>query len=199
MGLFDKVKDTVNATIEKAKNKLAYSEEEIAERMKKDGIVYVFDGGNGTLLEVYEDRVVLYHNKSLFGKFAAFAEQNVGEKTLYATDISSVEFKEAQKFCIGYIRFSLLYGGEQRKSVSDAAEDPNSVAIGLVERNEQAAEIKKYIDKMLANVRNNKNPSSTIIQTSSSADELKKYKDLLDSGIITQEEFDTKKKQLLGL
>ena len=30
-------------------------------------------------------------------------------------------------------------------------------------------------------------------------DELKKYKELLDSGIITQEEFDTKKKQLLGL
>lgn len=33
----------------------------------------------------------------------------------------------------------------------------------------------------------------------SQADELKKYKDLLDSGAITQEEFDTKKKQLLGL
>lgn len=33
----------------------------------------------------------------------------------------------------------------------------------------------------------------------SNADELKKYKDLLDSGVITQEEFDLKKKQLLGL
>lgn len=31
------------------------------------------------------------------------------------------------------------------------------------------------------------------------ADELKKFKELLDSGIITQEEFDAKKKQLLGL
>lgn len=31
------------------------------------------------------------------------------------------------------------------------------------------------------------------------AEELKKYKELLDSGVITQEEFDTKKKQLLGL
>ena len=37
------------------------------------------------------------------------------------------------------------------------------------------------------------------IQEKSSADELKKFKDLLDSGIITQEEFDEKKKQLLGL
>lgn len=33
----------------------------------------------------------------------------------------------------------------------------------------------------------------------SNADELKKYKDLLDSGVISQEEFDAKKKQLLGL
>ena len=33
----------------------------------------------------------------------------------------------------------------------------------------------------------------------SDAEELKKYKELLDSGVITQEEFDAKKKQLLGL
>lgn len=33
----------------------------------------------------------------------------------------------------------------------------------------------------------------------SAADEIKKFKELLDSGIITQAEFDAKKKQLLGL
>lgn len=33
----------------------------------------------------------------------------------------------------------------------------------------------------------------------SNADELKMFKDLLDAGVITQEEFDAKKKQLLGL
>ena len=41
--------------------------------------------------------------------------------------------------------------------------------------------------------------ATTIIQAASSADELKKYKELLDSGVITQEEFDAKKKQLMGL
>jgi len=35
--------------------------------------------------------------------------------------------------------------------------------------------------------------------TASAADELKKYKELLDGGIISQGEFDAKKKQLLGL
>lgn len=33
----------------------------------------------------------------------------------------------------------------------------------------------------------------------SAADEIKKFKDLLDMGIITQEEFDRKKQQLLGI
>ena len=42
-------------------------------------------------------------------------------------------------------------------------------------------------------------PVQISVQQSTSADELKKYKDLLDMGAITQEEFDAKKKQLLGL
>lgn len=35
--------------------------------------------------------------------------------------------------------------------------------------------------------------------STSNTEEIKKYKDLLDNGIITQEEFDKKKKELLGL
>lgn len=47
-------------------------------------------------------------------------------------------------------------------------------------------------------ITNNQESKKTYSQTGQ-ADEIKKYKDLLDSGIITQEEFDAKKKQLLGL
>lgn len=41
--------------------------------------------------------------------------------------------------------------------------------------------------------------SKTVKTTIGAAEELKTYKELLDSGVITQEEFDAKKKQLLGL
>ena len=41
--------------------------------------------------------------------------------------------------------------------------------------------------------------ATTFVQQTSAADELKKFKELLDMGVITQEEFDAKKKQLLGL
>lgn len=44
-----------------------------------------------------------------------------------------------------------------------------------------------------------KNPEAQSAPQVSAADEIKKFKELLDMGIITQEEFDAKKKQLLGL
>ena len=56
-------------------------------------------------------------------------------------------------------------------------------------------ELVDLTDEELARINAQQNGSSTV----SSADELKKFKELLDMGIITQEEFDTKKKQLLGL
>lgn len=42
-------------------------------------------------------------------------------------------------------------------------------------------------------------PVMPVIKTESNPDELRKYKQLLDDGIISQEEFVAKKKQLLGL
>ena len=59
------------------------------------------------------------------------------------------------------------------------------------------------MDKMYADINDaldhSHSKNSQVNATNSCADELKKYKELLDSGIITQEEFDAKKKQLLGL
>lgn len=46
----------------------------------------------------------------------------------------------------------------------------------------------------------NRQFGATVVQQQASpAEEIKKYKDLLDCGAISQEEFEAKKKQLLGL
>lgn len=58
-------------------------------------------------------------------------------------------------------------------------------------------EIHKAIGELIMN-RQKQNEISHESNTSD-ADELKKYKALFDDGVITQEEFDAKKKQLLGL
>ena len=71
--------------------------------------------------------------------------------------------------------------------------------LGISNRNEIYEEIKKILaDRQSKEVKASA-PVTNITQAQSSADELKKFKELLDSGIITQEEFDAKKKQLLGL
>jgi hypothetical protein len=63
-----------------------------------------------------------------------------------------------------------------------------------------ASDIHKVISDLLMDRQENKNSSVNVVkQEVSDADELKKFKGLLDQGIISQEEFDAKKKQLLGL
>ena len=51
------------------------------------------------------------------------------------------------------------------------------------------------LDRICGSVETPAQPQTNI----SAADEIKKFKELLDSGIITEEEFNAKKKQLLGL
>lgn len=63
---------------------------------------------------------------------------------------------------------------------------------------EKMEEVYQVISQQISNRQNNKG-SVVVMNSNSTPDELKKYKDLLDSGVITQEEFDAKKKQMLGL
>lgn len=62
--------------------------------------------------------------------------------------------------------------------------------------NGQMQEIADYIRAKIEECKKQKSGQRAAV---SAADELKKFKDLLDMGVITQEEFDAKKKQLLGL
>lgn len=56
-------------------------------------------------------------------------------------------------------------------------------------------------DNFLNFVKSNigKKGSAAPVAKESSSDEIRKFKELLDDGIITEEEFDAKKKQLLGI
>ena len=60
-------------------------------------------------------------------------------------------------------------------------------------------EVHQIISQLLIDRQNAVRSITKPESSSSQADELKKYKNLLDSGIITQEEFEAKKKQLLDL
>lgn len=61
-------------------------------------------------------------------------------------------------------------------------------------------EVSRVIGDLLINRQNSKETAAPVATANTgNAEDLKKYKELLDMGVITQEEFDAKKKQLLGL
>lgn len=80
------------------------------------------------------------------------------------------------------------------------ATSSGSIRFKAIANNE---EVHAAISKLLIE-RQEKAPAAseqktTGVASQTNTEELKKFKELLDSGIITQEEFDAKKKQLLGL
>lgn len=67
-------------------------------------------------------------------------------------------------------------------------------------RDQVAFAVKRINEAIAAYKKKASAPSAAVVvNNTSAADEIKKFKELLDCGIISQEEFDAKKKQLLGL
>ena len=64
-------------------------------------------------------------------------------------------------------------------------------------RSKLSAEIQRIVKQYHGNAQSGQNITNVIQK--SPAEQIKEFKELLDSGIITQEEFDAKKEQLLGL
>jgi hypothetical protein len=95
---------------------------------------------------------------------------------------------------ISYIRLEL-------KGVNDIrtyspSQHPYTVTISSTQINE-AKELKTYLENKIREFRNSsRTPNQYQL---SSADELLKYSNLLEKGIISKEEFDSMKKKLLGL
>lgn len=78
----------------------------------------------------------------------------------------------------------------------DPAKQPNTISI----TGSQLKEAFSYASSKILDRINNQHHSQQIAQQqTSSAEEIMKFKQLLDDGIITQEEFEMKKKQLLNI
>ena len=75
----------------------------------------------------------------------------------------------------------------------DTLKERFNTALNQATANKVYAKIHEVIDLI-------KHPApASVVPTTTAADEILKYKNLLDMGAITQEEFESKKKQLLGL
>lgn len=154
--------------------------------------IYDLNGSSGRHIDVYEDKVVL----TVKAGIGSFFTGNVsdGEKTIYYMDCIGLQFKKAG-FMVGYLQFETASGLMNNKSDNFFNENTFTWD-GFKADNETMEEVANYCKKRIDEYKSGKhNKSSSQI---SPADELKKFKELLDMGVLSQEEFDAKKKQILG-
>jgi hypothetical protein len=122
-----------------------------------------------------------------------------GERSILIKDITAVEVRKPSFWVRGYITFSIAGGSTAFRQGSlgganAAAFDPNSVVFKDNEQYEIALAIKKYVDEYKEKHSSNEDIEKTV----SVADELIKLKQLLDSGVLTEEEFSNQKAKLLS-
>ena len=157
------------------------------------GLVYDLQGVRGRCMKVYENRAVISVKATLGSLVTGNASD--GEKTIYYRDCIGVQFK-ASGLQIGYLQLETASGIMNMKQSNFFNE--NSFTFDTsVQTNEKMIEVADYIRSKVEEAKNG--GDQTVVKEVSAADELKKFKELLDMDIITQEEFDAKKKQLLGL
>ena len=141
--------------------------------------------GAEAILRLYTDKLIISPN-GIIGKFSRGSSS---EKTIYLNQITGIQFKRGS-ILNGFLRFTIPGALEgYKKGMFD---DPNTMFFKKKD-NDLAESIKNKIEELQRTQQ-----MSSVQQTTSVPDEIKKYKELLDSGIITQEEFDTKKNELLN-
>jgi hypothetical protein len=151
-----------------------------------DNIIAAAKGING-IIELLPDRIRI--RRKGFG--ALILHGLKGEKEILVSQISAIQLKKASMWTNGYIQFSFLGGQESKKGLFDATKDENTVMFNTKQQNGFLL-LKERLDQRLVSSRTSPNAPSNL-------DELEKLASLRDKGIITEEEFRLKKKQLLGL
>ena len=150
------------------------------------------EGINANLL-LLEDRVRIQRREE-----KTFLNQGFkGQKDMLFSQISSVRVKKATTFGSGYIHFALVGGNESRGP--DPARDENTVLFRGANQPE-FDKIKAAIEaKMAASKTSVSNFYRTQPNSISYIEELEQLAALRNKGVITEEEFAAKKRQILGI
>lgn len=163
--------------------------------------VYSIEGVRGRHIDIYNDKVVITTKVTLGSILTHNATD--GEKTIYFSDCIGVQYKKST-FTIGYLQFETASSGGNNAASNFFHENSFTFDLTVVSNEkmeEVAAFVKGRIDeiKRAANAPVQAAPAAAPVAQNLIADELLKLKQLVDMGVLTQEEFDMQKKKLLGL
>jgi hypothetical protein len=149
-------------------------------------MIYRAAGVNG-VIELYPDRLKILRPSGCLSPFPK------GEKVVFYSKLSGLQFKDAGKLS-GFVQFIFSGSSESKGGTWDAAKDENTVMFAAKDRL-HFLYIKDFVEDRIAH------PASTTGAPPKTAgiDDLERLAELKNKGIITEEEFAAKKKQILGL
>lgn len=148
-------------------------------------------GARNKVILVRDDKIKIVDNGGLFSSMKK-------EKLMSVYDVTGVEVKKPDLYK-GYIQIQVAGQASpnssglssRRKSTFAALDDENSVLFDGEENYNTALKMQQHIHNMISA---SKTAQPAMV---TAADELLKFKKLLDEGAITQEEFEAQKKKLL--
>lgn len=136
--------------------------------------------------------VLVYKNKVVL-RYKRVVGSATGEKEIRIKSITGIQLKKPGFMGLaGFIEFSFSGGSEAKGSL--LKKDENRLIINNKKQFEEMVKVKELIYELLDQQEDSKGQTAA-----SDADELAKFAQLKDKGIITAEEFEVKKKQILGL
>ena len=143
-------------------------------------------------LEVFEDKVTITP-KGILG----FMNKGLkGTKTIPFSSISAIQLKEAGAVFSGYLQFTIPGGNESKGGVFSAASDENTFMFAEKKNNALAIQIKEYIETKVQELHSPRNTQSQ--SATSLSDEIQKLASLRDSGVLSDQEFQTAKSRLIS-
>ncbi|MED1642255.1 SHOCT domain-containing protein [Brevibacillus agri] len=146
-------------------------------------------GHNGALF-VYHDRIAIIRKGSFLAKASGLYDKEITIKSLTA-----IQLKEPGMFTNGFISFSFSGGKESKGGVFDATKDENSIMI----TKKQLNDFKKAKDIIYDLMKKASSESKVQESSPDPIEMLEKLADLKEKGIISDEEFSAKKKQILNI
>jgi hypothetical protein len=152
----------------------------------------IADGANGTIT-LNENSITI---KRKFGLFTFLNQGLQGDKTISLKSITAIQLRQPGMMLRGYIRFS-INGRDPVGGISEALKDENAVMIGDDDQFAQFQQLKDEIESRLHAQQNVSNPVAD--QASNNViDELEKLVGLVERGFVTREEFEERKRTILG-
>lgn len=159
----------------------------------KNPVLMVAKGVNGQL-ELLADRVRIKRK----GGMAVLTQGLKGDKEIQLSSISSIQFRAPGALTNGYIQFAFFGGQEAKGALFQATQDENSIMFSA-QQTGAFVQIKEAIEAQKARISNPTPIASNPVVAVSPVEELEKWASLRDKGIITEDDFQAKKNQLLGL